>query len=154
MLAAVSRMSLVASLLLLSQGCDRSHSVDRKVAIPNLPARTQVEVALREVPGVQRVTSEWTEGSDHIPYERYTYHGERFRDRDGDMGGVVEIRSNKEGGGTLHIYLSWLNHTPSRQVIDSFRAGMDEVYASLRKHVDGLPPASRVQETLYGIPQK
>jgi hypothetical protein len=154
MRAPTRRVAAVAALLLLAPGCDRFYSIDRTVLLPCALPRADVEAALKEVPGVERVDYACMKGADGLLYDRYTYHGKRFRDRYGDMGGVLEFRPDAEGGGRLRMYLNWLNHCPSRQVADSFRTGMDEVYASLSKRVEGMPPASTVRESLNGIPDR
>jgi hypothetical protein len=148
------RACAVVSLALLAQGCDRICKIDRTVSLPRAPARAEVEAALKEVPGVERVSYQWGKDSRGSPYERYIYFGERFRDRDGHAGGVLEIRSGARGGATLEMYVLWINRTPSRQLVDCLRAGMDDVYAGLSKREEGMPPASSVWEELIGIPDK
>lgn len=72
----------------------------------------------------------------------------------GDIGGVINIRPDRKGAATLRIYALWLNHTPSWQVADSLRSGMDQVYASLQERLPGMPPATDVEEQLIGFPKR
>jgi hypothetical protein len=148
----LSRNLAVAGLLLVTQGCDRISRIDRRVDLPVTPTREQVESSLKAVRGVEKIEYARTSGDDGTLCDRYIYSGERFRSQYGDLGGVVEVRSVENGSCSLHIYLCWMNYTPSRKQSDLYREAMDQVYASLSQHLPGAPPASSVQERIIGFP--
>jgi hypothetical protein len=146
------RLLAVASLVLtVLSGCDTGSGVNRTVRLNSLPAADEVEKALREVEGVERVEHRRAQDGGQPPYDQYLCHGKQFLYRENDFGAVVEIRPAGGTGGELRIYCLWINHSPPRAVIEQRRSLMDKLYEHLRRRLGELPPAEEVREELIRV---
>ena len=77
---------------------------------------------------------------------------EQFHYSAGELSGVIEIERGRNGQNTVTIYRVWKNRGPTREQLDETRALMDAVYASLRRRVPDLPPATQIKEELIHPP--
>jgi hypothetical protein len=145
----------ISSTLLV--GCDTMKGTFRTVTVSQLPSPTSVIAALNALPNVQRVRQ------DEVPiskgwnlkdgvFQRPGYA--QFVFETGRSGGCVETREDSKGIKTLHLYTSWLNHTPPKAEFDEARALLDAAYVNLRRQNPNLPPPEAVKEELWGYPSK
>ncbi|HXR48961.1 MAG TPA: hypothetical protein VN784_16110 [Candidatus Limnocylindrales bacterium] len=128
-------------------GCDSFNGVYRTARLQHLPSNAAIEAALHDVPATQRVrysVSQPIAPSDTRILRQFDYSS-------ADSGGVVAIQQTETGGKTLTLYRMWIDYIPPPEVIGDTCALMDEVYASLLRHIPGLPPKEDLKETLVRV---
>ena len=139
------RWTFVAALMLaLASGCTTISGIRRTVVVSQAPSTAAVDSALRDVHRVDDVSF----------YRGSTSAGrfEQFHYSAGELSGVIEIERGRNGQNTVTIYRVWKNRGPTREQLDETRALMDAVYASLRRRVPDLPPATQIKEELIHPP--
>jgi hypothetical protein len=148
---------MTALAALCAGGCDPISGVSRTVQLRSLPARADVEAALRATPGVEQVgyrqgppSTYWSlsDGVVHNPpYDSFNFSGI-------DASATLDISENGKGEKTLRMYYLRIGMRLSREFVDRTRAMMDAAYESLRVRVADLPPADEVEEKLLRVPRK
>lgn len=150
----VTRFTLLIGCLIVI-GCAPAYYLERTVNLGTMPSKEAIEAALREVPEIQPVEDRPKQNEGQQVRLEGTLAKRAGDAADSGAGnGTLAVRlwQSPEYGNEMRLSRRWQYFEPKPIEVEWTRGVMDNVYASLRKHMPELPPASEVHERYGGQP--